>query len=702
MNKNKLKLFLLLLILTNIVSFVLGFYTLRTGLARKLYDIYEAISNIDDRKTDINSQSIKLDTLYLNFSKKDLKKINSEFNQNYLKIKNFLNPTYQWIGERGWIKTKISFQSDDLKGEVKLIGMNADHFRDEKNISTRVKLKNNQYIYRQKKFNLLIPNSRGYFIDYFYNCLYQKYGGLIIESAPILVRYKDNTNYQILESFFSKEMLENQQRREGIIFSADSINEKDKKRYLKLIHPNKLEDLTTAQLNTFNFFSKQYDEKKIINFVTKDNLALLVALTQIIGTFHHLAPLNLTYYVDPITGLISPFLREVEVFPKKNKPFLKKEQIYTYLEIDSAFLVKNSNFSNEVDNYICKISEIDVDDFIAKNNNLNKLYLASNLYFPWSFNYKNKILVNQNITNKIIFTETKSNIIYSGSYFFKDTILSFDENNILKILPGTNIKLKNSILLVNADFQSIGKKGKEIKIIGDSSSSIIISNSKINLAYTHFMGFGNKVNNKLRNIDVTAAITFNESDVNMNDCSFSNNATGDDLLNIYRCNVNIKDITLKNARYDALDVDFSRGEIHNLTIKKAGNDGLDFGGSNMTLDEIIIESCMDKGISIGENSYIRLNNVTISSSEIGLALKDESTLFHENVTYLNNQIDIVGFSKKGQFANSQLNFKNNSKLKIKYLIEPGLIIKPEFLNFNRTLNVIDSLYGKKYGKASVR
>jgi hypothetical protein len=85
---------------------VLGFYSLRTGLARKLYDIYEAISNIDDRKTDINSKSIKLDTLYLNFSKKDLKKINIEFNQNYLKIKNFLNPTYQWIGERNWIKTK--------------------------------------------------------------------------------------------------------------------------------------------------------------------------------------------------------------------------------------------------------------------------------------------------------------------------------------------------------------------------------------------------------------------------------------------------------------------------------------------------------------------------------------------------------------------------------------------------------------------
>jgi hypothetical protein len=106
-------------------------------------------------------------------------------------------------------------------------------------------------------------------------------------------------------------MLENQQRREGIIFSADSINEKDKKRYLKLIHPNKVEDLTTAQLNTFNFFSKQYAQKKLINYVRKDNLALLLALTQISGNFHHLAPLNLTYYVDPVTGLIFPFLREV-------------------------------------------------------------------------------------------------------------------------------------------------------------------------------------------------------------------------------------------------------------------------------------------------------------------------------------------------------------------------------------------------------
>ena len=46
------------------------------------------------------------------------------------------------------------------------------------------------------------------------------------------------------------------------------------------------------------------------------------------------------------------------------------------------------------------------------------------------------------------------------------------------------------------------------------------------------------------------------------------------------------EIFIKNATSDAVDIDFSSGEINNIVIKNPKGDGLDFSGSNLYINNV--------------------------------------------------------------------------------------------------------------------
>jgi hypothetical protein len=664
-----------------------------------------------------NEPNTKLDTLHLQFSKKDLKKINLEFNANYLQIENFVNINYQWTNERHWHKIKAGTNASGLKDcEVKMIGMNADHFREPNNISYRLKLKDENYYLKYKKFNLLNPHSRGYIIDYFFNSIYKYNKGLEIKSIPIMLEIDNKFKLKIFEVFFSKELLENQGRRDGIIFSADSLNVQTKTRFLKLIHPNNLIKLSSTQKNIFAFYEKEYSNKNLINFMNKEALVSFVALSILAGKNHHLLPINLTYYAEPISGSLIPFIREIAVYDKiellnigtKIIEYRKrKKEVYEFLGIDDKFLNNNLTFDKLVDNFFIEISNIQIDNYINNNSDLKKLYYYLQKYYPWSFNYKNKILFRADFSNVPIKKEVvlqRNKIVYlSGSVILKDTLIEFDNQTDVYIKPSTNITLINSTIIFKKNVIATGKIQKTIGFEGDSLSSLLFtSGGDVKLHFVRFSGFGNQINRRQKNRDVTGGITFSENIVEIKNCIFSKNYLGDDFINFYRCKLMLNNVKVTSALYDAIDIDYCTGTINNLSVIGTGNDGIDFAGSKINLLNSKFIYCMDKGISIGENSFINIENILTENNEIGIALKDESNLYLSNTKFKNNQVDFVGFSKKSQFGNSTAIFNNKNNASIKYLIEPGMIIKPGNMLEIRSLNVIDSLYGKIYGSESIR
>jgi hypothetical protein len=205
----------------------------------------------------------------------------------------------------------------------------------------------------------------------------------------------------------------------------------------------------------------------------------------------------------------------------------------------------------------------------------------------------------------------------------------------------------------------------------------------------------------MKNRDVTAAITFSNSILNLKKCTFEGGYSGDDLVNIFRSNFICDEIKLSNAISDGFDLDYSKGIIINSSFTKCGNDGIDAGNSNVRVSNTNLSACGDKAISIGEQSNIQLDNVNISNSEIAIGLKDGSVLSLKKVSPSNNHIDLAAFGKKGIYGPASIVSTDSSFKNLQYLIEPDVTL-PKSLKVKYTPEIINYMYGKKYGKASVR
>ena len=69
-------------------------------------------------------------------------------------------------------------------------------------------------------------------------------------------------------------------------------------------------------------------------------------------------------------------------------------------------------------------------------------------------------------------------------------------------------------------------------------------------------------------IGLMGSLNFYQSDVEIIDTKFLNNSAGDDYLNIIRSNFIIRNSYFENAYSDALDIDFSKGQIINTIPKQ--------------------------------------------------------------------------------------------------------------------------------------
>ena len=679
---------------------MLGVYMLKNGTIRKAYDIFFALTNIDQKNLDFKESEVnKIDTLQFIYSKKKQNKLIKIRSDKFNNLEAIATYGQQWTTERPWIKSKFILNNDSLiKGKFKLIGMNPDHFREADNWSVRVKLSGENYIYKYQKFNLLVPFSRGFFVDAFYNTLYKQIGGLSIDSKPIVTRIRDQYTLQIFEPFFSKELIENQGYRDGLILSEDSTDRYGKT-HLKVVHPNNFKSLTSDQKRIYNFYEQAYQKKELMNHYDVKQYAFLAAVGINTGnTYHHLLGINLYLYANPISGNLMPFLREIGFIPQE----IPQQQPYQKIKSDflKATGLNQNNYKNftafnqNLNSYSFSINSTNIDSLISKNDDLKSLYYYSITYFPWSFAYKKRIRVPLKFSEKFKIEKIKNEKVdhteiqrnYSNGIYYLNN-LSINQD----------IHVKNATIIFSGNINSIGTK--KIKIIGDSASTILFENSIVKLKNIEFIGFGNHI--KVLNRAFTSAITFYKTSIDLNQVSFSDNYSGDDLVNIFRSSFKLENVKIKNSKFDGIDFDFSTGEIKNSTILNSGNDGLDFGGSQVKVINSSILNCGDKGISIGEKSSIYLSNTSIRNSEIGIGLKDESLAYIRNLKVSKNHLDLAVYGKKGLYDVPILNILPEDFRDLHYLIEPDVQVM-NHLNYKTTLQAKKFLYGKKYGKASIR
>lgn len=312
-----------------------------------------------------------------------------------------------------------------------------------------------------------------------------------------------------------------------------------------------------------------------------------------------------------------------------------------------------------------------------------------------------------NIEDKII-------SINEGSHVLRSSLI-IPPGYELKGFGDISIKLINNANIISySPINFVGTEDNPIRIFSDSTSqgiAVINASFESNLNYVEF--------NQLSYIsesgwELTGAVTFYQSNINISNCIFANSSS-EDALNIIRSKFKINNTKFINSASDALDLDFSDGKLTKTFFINNGNDGLDVSGAKVNIDDINVDGSGDKGISIGENSYVNLQNISINNANIAIACKDKSVAYidtpnqKENTKSLSRGITInncnFGFAiyqKKSEFGPAEIHvgnrYGNYSNMTIRNTNTHFLVEKNSFLEVgdqtvnSNTINALKTIY----------
>lgn len=604
-----------------------------------------------------------------------------------LMLSNYVINGSQWTSDNQYFKSKVLINEGKSKAEIRLFGMNPDHYRSPKGFSFRLKFNGGEG-FGNKKINLMNPRSRDFNSDVLSNIIfYELSDGIKINYELFKVIFnKSNYGYYLKEDFFDKYLIEENNRRESVIFEVlkDSI------------HFNHIGDD-----NEFMNLSQEIDDlnknnyRKFLDFFDIEKIKAILLISLIINDKHPLLDINLHWVHNPVTGLFEPTFREGFV--------------YSLSEFDLNKLTYQGLINDLYEIFI----KDDFKDFVVTNlPQVKKIILNSNNYKDFKnkmIGFKDQIETRENIILENIAIIEKSLNNYPIKLINheqkiininKDTIIydnwKIKSNEKLIIHDGVNITLKGVYLRILGGLEILGKKNSKVHIIspnGESSTIYIQSKNPIKITHTIFQN----LSNKRSPYSQPAAITFYETpDIKISNTEFNSNLSGDDYLNFFRCSdVNISNTLIKNTYSDALDSDFSNIVVFNSVFENIGNDAIDGSGSEIAINNSKFIFCKDKAVSAGEKSIFKVKNCRIINNEIGMVSKDQSIVISENNELYNNRLDLAVFKKKKIYSRPK--FINRNTVFNNYLIEKKSNIEG-FDNIVFSSNVEDKLYGNLYGR----
>jgi len=388
------------------------------------------------------------------------------------------------------------------------------------------------------------------------------------------------------------------------------------------------------------------------------------------------------------------FLPEKEYIVKSKIGSKNKENIVSFIT-ESNFEDSNNSLIDEITlNYsivgIDRIKSIKVFNY-SKLINQEKNFLNSRIKknleeYPFIFiNNQNKVIT-----------------LKEGRWEIDEPIF-FPSNYLIEANPGFNLKINNGAYIVsNSAIRFIGKSNNPIVIYSEDKSgglAILKTGTYSRLSNVIFNGLSNASS---KNWEITGAVIFYESPVEIQNTIFKNNIS-EDSLNIIKSQFSITDSKFLNTSSDSIDLDFSDGLIENTDFINSGNDAIDISGSKVQVNDVEIIKVGDKAISAGEKSLLKGENIIIKDSEIAYASKDLSSIKVTNSFIEDTRLGFVSFLKKPHYGPASIEVSKSSfnNLEKIYLLEPNSSIKlnGDFLNINID-KVEKILYGKGYGKSS--
>jgi hypothetical protein len=305
------------------------------------------------------------DKININISFKNLEKIEKK-RQQALELGILI------ASDDDFVPAEIEFQDQKIPIKLRLKGDWTDHLEGEK-WSFRVHTKDNQALFGMRRFSIQDPITRGDANEWVFLQALNNESLIALRYQLIEVAINgENKGIFALEEHFSKELLENNKRREAPIlkFSEDQFwtnglsygftpESSANIFYQSLIEPfRSTKTLTNSNLkNQFlqaeyllkNFRSGSVPAEKVFDL---DQWTTFFALSDIFGVRHGLVWHNLRFYLNPLTGLIEPIAFDVDAgeritYLSLNAPPEDYEltQILQDTSFQKAYLQKLEKFS---------------------------------------------------------------------------------------------------------------------------------------------------------------------------------------------------------------------------------------------------------------------------------------------------------------------------------------------------------------------
>ena len=306
--------------------FFFGIWTERFDLKNYIINFSKEIINIGSNRI-FSIFGKNVDKLVIDINYENYSKILSS-REKSIKSYRASEDIHKWVG------ANMTLNNEKYKIRLKLKGVHSEHWKDPKKWSFKIKLLENKAIDGFKRFSIQQPKTRDYLYEWLFMKVLEK-EGLIFHRVKFLETNVNGENLGIyfLEEQHSKQLIENNKRREGPIIGLD--------KNLWINEANNLKDLTINVLGDSFWRAKikpvQFNEEKIgteqelylknaINLFEDfrnnrnklnqtfdiSQLAKLMAVKAMFGS-SEFDWRDIKFYYNPITALLEPIGREVHI-----------------------------------------------------------------------------------------------------------------------------------------------------------------------------------------------------------------------------------------------------------------------------------------------------------------------------------------------------------------------------------------------------
>lgn len=340
------------------------------------------------------------DTIFLDIKHVNVEKLQAKRNQ-------AIERGFLFTASDDFVKASIRLnKGNSVPVKIRLKGDTTDHLEGE-HWSLRVHLKGDRTLFGMKRFSLHHPRTRSYMLEWFYHEVMRDAGiiALRYKFVNVVINGKSKGIYALEESF-AKRLVENNQRREGILLKFFE-NRVWEEAYLQGRFGKKRNGTageTTSEIDTFETGKLFADPKKkevaergmtLLELFRRgnitaseafdlDKMTTFMALTDLLGAEHGSRYHNARFYYNPVNSKLEPISFDASISTKSIDRLLWQYDNYYYqrffedLEFTKMYFSKLEKFSDRevLNNIFEKTNE-------ARKENL--AYLNSSYpfyYFP--------------------------------------------------------------------------------------------------------------------------------------------------------------------------------------------------------------------------------------------------------------------------------------------------------------------------------